>query len=94
MRGSHGLTLLRRRSRSLATSEGFSQSALRKDERIAAEANADPAVSLVDRVEEDRRVAEALALMWRTRLGSSPLYYPPLDLVAAVEAQTGTPVWS
>jgi len=63
-------------------------------ERIAIDANADPDVHIIHRVRADHRVAEALALLWRTHLGSSPLYYPPFDLVAAVEAQTGMPVWS
>ena len=67
---------------------------IQEAERIVIEANADPDGGMVRAVEEDRRVAEALDLMWRTHLGRSPLYYPPFHLVAAVEAQTGKPVWS
>lgn len=65
-----------------------------KAERIAIEANADPEVHIINRVKADQRVAEALALLRRTHIGSSPMYYPPFDLVAAVEAQIGKPVWS
>jgi hypothetical protein len=63
-------------------------------ERIAIEANADPEVHIIHRVRADQHVAEALALMWRTHLGSAPPIYPPFDLVDAVEAQICKPVWS
>jgi hypothetical protein len=63
-------------------------------ERIVVEANADPELHIIHRVRADQRVAEALSVLWRTHIGSSPLVYPPFDLVAAVEAQTGRPVWS
>ena len=74
--------------------KGKTDHVLEEAEYIAIQANGDPAVHIIHRVRVDGRVAEALALMWRTHLGSSPLLYPPFDLVAAVEAQIRRPVWS
>ena len=42
-------------------------------EHIAVEANADPDVRLVDLVVDNPRVAQALAPLWRTHIGGSPV---------------------
>jgi hypothetical protein len=48
---------------------------------------------LRQRIEDDRRVAEALMLLWRTFVPGRPTRYAPL--VDAVEARlSGEKVWS